>query len=51
MAKAKAPQKPTQPALVQRGRKGGYLSDKNMNFGKSQSIEELTGGRIKKKGW
>lgn len=44
LAKAKTPQ-----PMPQRARKGGYRSDQNMDFNKSQSIEELTGGRIKKK--
>lgn len=30
-------------------RKGGYRSDATMDFDRPQSIEELTGGRIKKK--
>ena len=44
MAKAKTPQ-PMPPIA----RKGGYRSDANMDFDRPQSIEELTGGRIKKK--
>lgn len=49
MAKAKTVRAPSKPAVQETGRKGGYLSDRNMDFNKSQSIEELTGGRIKKK--
>lgn len=40
------------PPAPQRARKGGerrYRSDQFMEFGKRQSIEELTGGRLKKK--
>lgn len=36
-------------AMQGQGKKGGYNSDKNMDFNKTQSIEELTGGRLKKK--
>ena len=36
-------------APVERGRKGGYLSDRNLDLNRSQSIEDLTGNRIKKK--
>ena len=51
MAKAKMASKPSRPSMQAGvGRKGGgYLSDRSMNFNKSQSIEDLTGGRIKKK--
>jgi hypothetical protein len=35
--------------MPQSARKGGYRSDATMDFSKPQSIEELTGGRIKKK--
>ncbi|MHB0913641.1 MAG: hypothetical protein ACYC2Y_09395 [Armatimonadota bacterium] len=37
-------------AAAPSGRKGGYLSEKNLNLNRPQSIEELTGGRMKKKG-
>ncbi|MBP6965798.1 MAG: hypothetical protein KBC96_15495 [Armatimonadetes bacterium] len=44
MAKAKAPQ-----PVPQRVRKEGYHSDSRMDLERPQTIEELTGGRIRKK--
>lgn len=44
MAKAKTPR-----PMPESERKGGYLSDANIDFKRPQTIEELTGGRIKKK--
>ena len=48
MAKPQSTWKPKQPTM-QQGKKGGYMSDKSMDFNKSQTIEELTGGKLKKK--
>lgn len=49
MVKSKSQSMQAKQPVAQRGWKGGYLSDKNINFNKSQTIEELTGGRLKKK--
>ncbi len=35
--------------MPETARKGGYASDANIDFERPQTIEELTGGRIKKK--
>lgn len=45
MAKAKTPQ-----PMPERARKEGYHSDSRMDLERPQTIEELTGGRIRKKG-
>ncbi len=38
-----------QPKLQETGKKGGNVVTPNLDFNKNQTIEELTGGRIKKK--
>jgi len=47
--KSQSSWKMRQQQSSQRGMKGGYMSEKNMDFDRPQTIEELTGGRLRKK--